>query len=249
MKIDFSDDSKIPELKTLWAQCFSDPMPFIDGFFEAGYSPRRCRCLTEQGRVAAALYWFDMEYRGQKMAYLYGVATAPKYRGQGLCRRLMGNTHDLLHSQGYTAALLLPGEPELRQMYGKLGYRDHCELREFSCQPGQAVPLEEISWQAYAARRSGFLPENGATQDGLGFLATYAHFYRGDGFLLAAAREGGHLLGLKLLGKTEAAPGILTALGCEKGSFRTPGRGKKTVMALSLQAGTVLPGYVGLTFD
>ena len=249
MMIEYPTASHIPALKNLWAVCFDDPAMFIDGFFEKGFSPRRCRCILDGERVIAALYWFDGELGGQKMAYLYGVSTDPQYRGRGLCRRLMEDTHQRLKEQGYAAGLLMPGEPGLRKMYGKFGYRDCCGIGEFSCSAGNPVPLREIGWEEYAALRPGLLPENGAVQKGLDFLSTYAKFYRGEDFLLAAAREGDTLLGLELLGNPDPAPGILGALHCEKGSFRTPGNTRATVMALALKDGAALPGYVGLTFD
>lgn len=249
MMIEYPTASHIPALKKLWALSFPDPEGFIGGFFETGFSSRRCRCILDGETAIAALYWFDAEYLGQKMAYLYGVATDPAYRGQGLCRQLMEDVHKLLRRQGYAAALLMPGEPGLRQMYEKFDYRDCCGIGEVSCSAGNPVSLWEIGWKEYAALRPGLLPENGAVQQGLDFLSTYAHFYRGEDFLLAAAKENGTLLGLELLGNADRAPGILGAFNCEKGTFRTPGRTTSTVMALPLADGTALPGYVGLTFD
>ena len=52
---------QIPQLKALWQQAFGDTAAFIDNFFATGFAPVRCRCLTLDGDVAAALYWFDAE--------------------------------------------------------------------------------------------------------------------------------------------------------------------------------------------
>lgn len=249
MKIDYPSEKQIPQLKALWKACFPDTEAFIDGFFETGFSADRCRVMTDGGSAAAALYWLGAEYRGQKLAYVYAVATAPQYRGRGLCRKLMEDAHAVLRSHSYGAALLMPGEPGLRQMYEKFGYRNQCEIEEFFCLHGERIPIKEIEWEEYAALRPGFLPEGGAVQDGLSFLSTYAKFYRGEGFLLACAKEGKKLLGLELLGKKEAAPGILAALECETGTFRTPGTGKATVMSFPLREGVGWPEYFGLTFD
>ncbi len=249
MMIDHPAPDQVPALKSLWAKCFPDPERFIDGFFDTAFSDRRCRCMVEAGETLAALYWLDAEYLGQKMAYIYAVATDPDHRGRGLCRRLMADAHVLLTAQGYAAALLLPGEPGLREMYRKMGYQDCCSISGFSCEAGEKIPVEEVCWQEYAALRPFFLPENGALQDGLAFLATYAKFYLGEKFLLAAVTEGENFAGLELLGDREAAPGILAALGHEKGTFRTPGKAVPGAMYLPLKESVEAPGYFGLTFD
>ncbi len=249
MKIDYPSENQIPALKQLWEKCFPDPGSFIDGFFANGFSPEKCRCLTESGALAAALYWFDARYKDQKLAYIYAVATDPEFRGRGLCRMLMEDVHELLKHQGYAATLLLPGEPGLRRMYEKFGYRDCCEIGEFTCEAGEKIPVTEIGWEEYAAQRPSFLPEEGAEREGIRFLGTYARFYRGEDFLLAAAREEDHLIGLELLGRKEKTAGILATLNCKNGTFRHPGTGKPGAMILPLEDGVESPGYFGLTFD
>lgn len=249
MKIAYPGEHQLPQLKKLWAEAFGDPERFIDGFFETGYDSHKCRCVLEGERLLAALYWFDGEFRGQKLAYLYAVATDPGCRGRGLCRDLMADTRKLLKNKGYAAALLLPGEPGLRRMYEKMGYRDCCQAEEFSTGAGEPVGLHEISWQEYEALRPDYLPEDGAKQEGLRFLSTYAHFYRGADFLLICAREEDRLLGLELLGNRRAASGILGALNHPTGTFRCPGEGKQMAMILPLGDSLPEPKYLGLTFD
>ena len=75
MEIDYPTGVQEPQLRALWQLSFGDSEEFIAGFFAGAYSPRRCRYAAENGNVAAALYWFDAEFRGQKFAYLYAVAT------------------------------------------------------------------------------------------------------------------------------------------------------------------------------
>ena len=93
MIINQPQSSHIPALRQLWKQAFGDPDAFLDGFFETGFSPDRCRCIMLDQQILAALYWFDCTWNGKKIAYLYAVATDLQYRGNGLCRALMENTH------------------------------------------------------------------------------------------------------------------------------------------------------------
>ena len=93
MKIDYPTQNQISDLQALWKQAFGDEDAFIDLFFAHGFSPDRCRCITVDGKLAGALYWFDCSFRGHPMAYLYGVATGKAFRGKGICRALTENTH------------------------------------------------------------------------------------------------------------------------------------------------------------
>ena len=102
-------------LRTLWTECFGNEEDWIDGFFRTAFDPAHVCCLTRRGRLAAALCWMDAACEGRKLAYLYAIATAPAHLRQGLCRELMGKTHELLAQQGYAGAVLVPGDEGLRQ--------------------------------------------------------------------------------------------------------------------------------------
>lgn len=107
--------------------------------------------------------------------------------------------------------------------------------------------MRKIEREEYAALRRSFLPKDGLLQEGenLALLAKTAALYAGDGFLLAASVEGENLTGIELLGREEAAPGILAALGCGHGVFH---RGRRA-MFRPLTEETQAPKYVGLVFD
>lgn len=252
MRIDFPGPGQLPLLRALWAEAFGDSEKFLDAFFSTAYSPTRCRCVTIGGDIAALLYWFDVSYEGQKMAYLYAVATAPAYREQGLCRALMKDTHAHLALRGYSGALLVPEGENLRQMYRGLGYESCTALREFVCAAGQQpAPIHRIDREEYARQRRTYLPEGGVVQEGenLLFLETQAQFYAGLGFLAAVCREEESMFAMELLGNADAAPGILLALGVPYGTFRTPGEGKPFAMFLPLAENAATPRYFGLAFD
>lgn len=252
MKIDLPASEAVPALRTLWKAAFGDTDDFLDCFFGAAFSPHRCRCAVMDDQVAAALYWFDCTCRDQPMAYIYAVATAPAFRGQGICRRLMADTHAHLAGLGYAGAVLVPEGEALFRMYTGMGYRPCSTVSEFVCAPGDdPAPMHRIDREEYARLRRGFLPEGGVIQEGanLAFLEKQACFYAGLGFLLAARQEGDALIGLELLGNSAMAPGILTALGLARGSFRTPGGGKPFAMFQPLQKGACAPDYFGLAFD
>ena len=225
---------------------------FFERFFAAGFSEDRCHYIAENGAIVSALYWFDCELEGQKLAYIYAVATDEAHRGKGLARRLMTQTHALLKEQGYAGAILVPAGQVLFGMYEKMGYRTVTTVSKIAVQQGR-VParLTQIDGVAFAKLRKQYLPKNGVVQEGasLSYLQTYCKFYKGADFLLVASEENGALRGQELLGNIAAAPGILRSLGYEIGTFRTPGSDQNFAMFLPLTANCPVPGYFALALD
>lgn len=252
MKIDFPLPSQYDQLTALWQEAFHDSEEFIDGFFCTGFSPARCRCVTEEGRIIGALYWFDVQYLQRRYAYVYAVAVSAAHRGRGIGAALMADTHAHLKLRGYEGVLLMPQEENLRKFYAKLGYTDCTRISHLSCEAAQTpVALRRIDRDEYARLRRTYLPEGGAIQEeeNIAYLEMMAFFYAGPDFLLAARKDGAHLEGLELLGNTTAAAGILAALSCAEGHFRIPGSDCPQVMCLPLVTNAVPPSYLGLVFD
>lgn len=252
MIIDRPVPEQIPQLRALWKQAFGDEDAFLDGFFSQGFSRDRCRCITDSGSVAAALYWFEAKYRGKPLAYLYAIATDRAFRNRGLCHRLMADTHGHLATLGYAGTILVPAEESLFSFYASMGYREFSTLREFTATAsGPAVSLHPVSPEEYARLRRQQLPENSVLQEGaaLTFLQTYAAFYEGNGLLLTAIRDGTKLFVPELLGDPGQAPGILAALNALEGVFRMPGQGKPFAMVKSLTDAPLVSGYFGLALD
>ncbi len=240
------------ELKALYEQVFGPWEGFWDLFLKQGYREENCLTSREGNALAAALCWLDCSCRGERIAYLYAVATHPDFRGRGHCRTLMEKARQVLTARGYAGAVLVPENEGLRQMYGKLGYKTCTSVSEFTCLAGEsAVPLRTVTEGEYAALRRRLLPAGAVLQEGenLAFLAAQAELLAGDTLLLAAWRQGGTLHAMELLGDREAAPGILRALGCETGHFRGPGEDQPFAMFLPLKEGIRAPSYFGFAFD
>lgn len=245
--------SQIPELRTLWKEAFGDTDEFLDIFFKKAFHPDRCRCITVDKHVVAVLYWFDCIYEDKPIAYIYAVATAKSHRGQGLCQKLMADTHLHLAKHGYEGAILVPGNKELFDFYKKIGYQTSCYLRKFQCDAAsEDLPLYSIDKEEYARLRKFLLPPGSVIQEhkNLDFLETQAKFYMGHGFILTAYGEKDVLHGIELLGDISAAPAIIHTLGYKKGFFRTVGNQIPFAMYYPLEGSTLLPpSYFGFAFD
>lgn len=252
MKAERPSPALIPQLRALWKEAFGDTDAFLDLFFSLGYDPDRCRCIRSQDRVTAALYWLDVFADGQKLAYIYAVATARDFRGQGLCRQLMAETAEALQENGYHGALLVPQSEGLRAMYGRMRFLDAAPIEEFFCAAAdRPVPMEEITAKQYASRRSAYLPE-GSVQPGTEafvFLSKLACFFAGKDFLAAVGREPEHLRILEYLGGREQLPGLIAALGATEATVRSPGTGRPFAMYLPLRQDSKAPVYYPFAFD
>lgn len=251
MIIDHPHPEQIPALKTLWKEAFGDTEAYLELFFSTAFSPSRCRCVTEAGEVTAALYWFDCAVEGKPYAYLFAVATAKPFRGRGLCRELMADTHRHLKGLGYAGAILVPAEESLFGFYGSMGYRNFGGVTRFTSLPGEtAAALRPVSPGEYHSLRQALLPPGAAQQDllTLRFLGAQAALYAGDGFLLSCYREEDTLVVQEYLGDLEKAPAVVAALGCREGRFLSPGN-SPFAMYLPLTDDAPTPTYFGVSLN
>lgn len=241
----------IPALGRLWQEAFGDSDAFLDGFFERIFSPRRARCIKADGKIAAALYLFDCECDGRSASYIYAVATARAFRGQGLCGQLLADTHRYLEGLGCAFAILVPSEPSLFAFYEKYGYRTATSIGELSAVAEDAgIALKEIDLAEYARLRRLYLPPRAVIQEEktLLLLQMGATLYAGEDFLLAAREENGEFFGIELLGNTERAGAILATLQKPSGCFRCIGNTRPFAMYYPIDK-TPRPEYLGLALD
>lgn len=252
MNIVSPSDDLIPGLRRLWKDAFGDTDAFLDAFFRTAYDAERCRCVIEDHEPVAALYWFDCELDGAKLAYIYAVATAHAHRGKGLCRMLMEDAMVVLTYTGYQGALLVPQEPWLIEMYGKMGFVPATGVSEFHVMAADTpIPVRRIGPTRFARRRRELLPHQGVIQTGENvlFLNTQAALYMGDGWLAAAIEVDGMLWCPEFLGDPALAPGLVKALGYREGSFRVPGSDRPFSMFRPLAEDCPTPSFFGLAFD
>lgn len=249
MHIDHPLSDQSPALRCLWQEAFGDDDRFLDAFFTHAYAPLRCRCITENGTLAAALYWFDCTWQGKKVAYLYAVATAKAFQGKGFCRALMADTHALLTAQGYAGAVLVPGTKALFSLYGKMGYIPLDCADTLTCTATKPVYVRKIDTAEYDKLRRAFLSQNDILLgvESNRFLSSVWQLYAGNRWVLAAFDNGKTLTGMEFLGDTSAIPGILAALGKKKGTFRIPG--SKPFAMYKPLSHPGIPDYFGLAFD
>ena len=253
------DDAMLPQLRDLWKEAFGDSDGFLDSFYSTAFDTSRCRVAhvkkdtADSGNdLAAVLYWFDCTVDNQRIAYIYAVATAKEFRGNGACHMLLTDTHEHLKSLGYAGAILVPGNEALVHLYEGCEYETCTKRSRIECSAeDMGIVIREIDKEEYATLRRDFLPVHAVIQEGenLDFLATQAKFYTGEHFLLVASIENENLYGIELLGDTSLAPGIVHALNCKDGTFFSPGKDEAFAMWHALTEDAIEPTYLGFAFD
>lgn len=230
-----------PALRALFTEAFTDES-FTDLFFRTGYSPDRCLAAVDDG-LLAALHWFDCSLEGRKAAYIYGIATFERCRGQGIGSKLIRFTIDHLQKQGYEIIALVPAEESLFGYYERFGFQSASTIRETTVPAGDPLPLRKLTASEYAAARRALLPGRALIQEGaaLDLLSGYADFCATP---RAVAAVSGRMV-WELLGDETDAPGLLAALGIPEATVRTPGEGCPFAMAIGIDC----PVYLGLALD
>ena len=145
--------------KELWQTCFGDEEQFIDSFLIRYYSRRRMLSIERDGRMAAMLHLLPFESELGRTTYIYGVATAPEYRGRGLATELMREAMRLAGERGDNALFLIPtpGEEWLRDFYGGFGLEGRIPVEfvtrdGFDFGTGHAVDDVAMLWLRDPAR-------------------------------------------------------------------------------------------------
>lgn len=163
----FAEDRYLPQIKEVWQSGFHDSAGAVDFYFTHRHRNENMLLYLAEGRVAAILSILPFHLRADNMrmpaGYIYGVATAPRFRGRGFSTALLCRAHDLMTSRGDAAAVLVPASDSLFDFYGKRGY--HTEFRvdtlriaadELPPPPEGAVCLSSDADELFRIRQKAF---------------------------------------------------------------------------------------------
>jgi hypothetical protein len=121
-----AEASRQEGVRHLMQTVFNDCDEALDIFFNRVYTAEGNYCHSHEGQVvsAAQALPYRLLYHGQQAdaVYLYAVGTLPEWRGQHLISRLFKYMHRGLLCQGKVFSTLLIEQPNLQEMYEKLGY-------------------------------------------------------------------------------------------------------------------------------
>ena len=125
--------SEMRDIIHVWGKCFGEDDPSVYQFLSR-YHFGPC-ALTEKadGHIVAMAFMIPCETAFGTGAYLYGVATLPKYRHQGISTRLVHRLLEQCRESGAAFSFLIPGDTEVVRFYERLGYRPTDTRPVFNC--------------------------------------------------------------------------------------------------------------------
>ena len=240
-------------LKALFKQGFGDTDEFIEHFFLTAFSQSRCTCAYDNGRICAALYWFDCFCKDEKIAYLYAITTEKEKRGRGICSALMRHTHNLIEKQGYKGAILVPASEKLFAFYERLGYECSAFINEFKviASPNISTSVYKLSAAEYLEKRKAHLPDFSISPNSeiADFLDGLCDFYGAKDAVFALRKNQNEFFAVEFLGDRRLIEGIVSHFGFKEGVVRTPGRQKPFAAFYPFNKSTKPPKYLGFAFD
>lgn len=116
-------------LKELWQKAFGDEASFVEQFLMRYYAPEQMLSVEEGEELLSMAHLIPFRCDKLRVAYLYGVATAPEARHRGLATRLTRMAVEKAQTEGFDAVVLIPGSEELRHFYARLGFAGELPVR------------------------------------------------------------------------------------------------------------------------
>lgn len=154
-------DSLVPQLRALWSAGFGDSAQELDDFFRTAAPVCTIYAATEGETLAAAAcvmpHTVCCDGAEKQAAYLYAVATDPRFRKQGVCRALLGHIEKELKKKYVSCVLLVPADAALCAMYQRLGYRGAPRGWQTENLPAACGQAEKTDLISYAGLRETLL--------------------------------------------------------------------------------------------
>ena len=240
--------TEIPRLRELWKEAFSDEDGFLDLFFEKVFTPDHALVLKNDGKTVSALYIIDCEFSGQKIGYVYAVATDKAERGQGFATHLLEYSDKYMRSCGYSAALLRPANKKLFDFYINLGYDILLKKDQFEVEAEGICEIDKTDRKEFARKRRELAPKGAVLQDGSALALLEDKLDCGEGFLLVAEKRNTLLYAEEFLGDRKKAAAITAALGCRTGIFNSVGNARPFALLKNYNLSEI-PTYFGIAVE
>lgn len=114
------------DMMRLWKETFHDTDRYVGMIFDAYFDPRLCLWSYEEKKLVSALVGVPYSFkstRGElRGLYLCGLATDPRFRGNGLMSRMIEEANERALSLDFDFTFLIPADAGLRKYYEDRGY-------------------------------------------------------------------------------------------------------------------------------
>ena len=123
----FKED--IADIKQIWSVCFAEDERYNEFFFKYEYEHNNTLVYIKDNKIVATLqrlpYLLEgVGYEPIKLTYIYGTATLPEFRRQGIMAEMIEKSCELDKANGIEGTMLIPANKNLFNYYKKLGFED-----------------------------------------------------------------------------------------------------------------------------
>lgn len=152
----------IPDLKTLWHQCYGDSEEYIDFFMTHRFRPEETIVWLEEWRAVGVAYLLPCHVGEIPADYCYAVGVLPAFRGRGISGIVLSEAERCALERG--RLLLISPRDGTLGYYRTRGMKDafFCRWVEFSATgPTQPLTPVESDTPTYTRLRNLGLPQAG----------------------------------------------------------------------------------------
>lgn len=125
--------SEMRDMVQIWGNCFGESDLSVYPFLSRYYFNHCSMSEKVDGKVVSMVFMIPCQTELGLGAYLYGVATDPKYQHQGISTRLVRNMLDRCRENGSTFSFLIPADTGLVDFYARFGYQSTQTHVVFQC--------------------------------------------------------------------------------------------------------------------
>lgn len=119
-------DDDLRGIIRLWRDCFHENTADIHSFLSRYYTPEHAFLRRANGSVIAQCMFLPCDSEAGRIGYLYAIATAERWRRQGLAANVVEDAIAYARAQGLYAVALIPASAELQDYYARFGFVPHC---------------------------------------------------------------------------------------------------------------------------
>lgn len=147
------------QMVTLWSYAFGDKAESVEKFLDKIF--KYFLVYEEDGIVKGMLSVLPVTFYGKNGGYIYAVTTHKKFRGQGICSKLM---ETVKADKKYNFLVLKPQNDNLFEFYEKMGFKKVSQLEKEKNYAKKVKKSEYkfkiLSAEEYETARNSYFGEN-----------------------------------------------------------------------------------------
>ncbi len=137
----------LPKLIHLWSLCFQENEADSAYFLTRRFCPEQTFVWRREGKVCSVIYLIPVQGGSCRGGYLYAIGTHPDLQGQRIFTRLHRYVTEQAIAAGLDFLCLIPANPALFSLYGRLGYANWYGRRKYAMNDFPAKPFS-LTWES-----------------------------------------------------------------------------------------------------